>query len=294
MRAIQRVAVIGSSGQLGNDLTELFKDLEVTGLTHADILVEDLASVERALDRAQADLVINTAAYHHVANCETHQREALLINALGVHNVAQACARRKTVFATVSTDYVFDGTKGAPYSERDEPHPVSVYGVSKLAGEMLAASAAPEHYIFRTSGLFGKLGSKSKGYTFIDKILRHARDGAHISVVNDLIFSPSYTKHVAKAMRAIVERAPFGIYHVTNTGSCTWHDFAVEAIAAAGLKADVADMRSTDWNDGVRRPPNSSLGHDAMLAAGLDDLLPWQDAVGEYLKERSFTGTPLR
>ena len=284
--AIQRVAIVGSSGQLGHDLVDAFQDVQVFGLAHEDVSIEDAASVERSLDQAAPQVLINTAAYHHVARCETHPREALLINAIGVANLAHACARRGIIFATLSTDYVFDGLKGSPYTEWDEPRPLSVYGLSKLAGEMLAIGATPAHYVFRTSGLFGKLGSKSKGYTFIDKILQQARDGSPMSVVTDMIFSPSYTKHVARTIRAVIERGPFGLYHVTNSGSCTWYEFAAQAVAASGMQAEITPMESAQWNDGVRRPANSALAHEALHAAGIHELPHWKDAVAEYIAER--------
>ena len=294
MHASQRVAVVGSAGQLGHDLVEAFSDRQVIALTHDDVAIEDRESVDRVLDLHKPDMVINTAAFHHVATCEQRQREALLVNTVGVGNLASACAAREIVFGTVSTDYVFDGRKGAPYTEWDEPHPLSVYGISKLAGEMLAISVAPAHYIFRTSGLFGKLGSKSKGYTFIDRILQQGRAGDPIKVVTDMTFSPSYTRHVARAIRSIVETAPFGLYHVTNSGSCTWFEFAAEALAAAGIEANITPILSADWNDGVRRPANSALAHEGLLVAGVEDLPSWKEAVAQYLRERSFTGTPLK
>jgi len=287
VREIRRVAVVGCTGQLGRDLLEEFSGFEVSGLTHDDIEIEDTHSVQSALERCRPDVVINTAAYHHVATCETHQREALLVNAVGVGNIANACAQRGTIFATVSTDYVFDGTKGSPYLESDEPHPLSVYGLSKLAGEVIAQATHTSCFVFRTSGLFGKLGSKSKGYTFIDRILQEARNGGEIRVVRNMTFSPSYTRHVAAAMRAAIERAPFGVYHVTNRGATTWYDFARAALNQAGFgHVPITAISSKDYDDGVRRPQNSSLAHDALLRAGIADLPPWQEAVAQYLGER--------
>ncbi|MDP9017468.1 MAG: dTDP-4-dehydrorhamnose reductase [Candidatus Eremiobacteraeota bacterium] len=293
MRNFARVAIIGSTGQLGNDLLEAFSDREVIALAHEDLCIENAAQVEDVIASSRPSLVLNTAAYHNVPKCETEQEQALRINALGVQNVAQACAKRNIAFGTISTDYVFDGAKGSPYTEQDQPHPLSVYGISKLAGEMLAAAIVPGHFIFRTSGLFGKLGSKSKGYTFIDRVLQQAAAGEPISVVDDMWFSPSYTRHVAQWIRKIVDRAPFGIYHVTNSGSCSWHEFAVEAIATAGLSAHVRAISSADFASPVRRPRNSALGHAALLAAGIEDLPHWKAAVAEYLKERTFSRTPL-
>lgn len=283
-RQFSRPAVVGATGQLGHDLLAAFSGCAPVGLDHSQISIEDRTSVEAALDRAQPDLVLNSAAFHNVPLCETEQKQALAVNAVGVMNLALACERRGIPFVTVSTDYVFDGEKGAPYTERDEPHPLSVYGNSKLAGELLAAAACAQTFVVRTSGLFGPLGSKTKGYTFIDRILKQARAGEEIKVVTDMTFSPSYTAHVAAAMRTIVERGDFGTYHVSNAGACTWYEFAVEALRQAGSGAPVTPIRSSDWFSPVRRPANSSLAHERLQREGLPPVPPWQEGIAAYLK----------
>ena len=283
-RQYSRPAVIGATGQLGHDLLAAFGDAAPAGLGHGDVSIEDRASVEAAFDRVRPDLVLNTAAFHNVPLCETQQKQALAVNAVGVMNLALACERRRIPLVTVSTDYVFDGEKGAPYVESDEPHPLSVYGNSKLAGELLAAAAWAQTFVVRTSGLFGALGSKTKGYTFIDRILKQARAGEEIKVVTDMTFSPSYTGHVAGAIRAIAERGGFGTYHVTNAGACTWYEFALEALRQAGSDAAVTPIRSSDWPSVVRRPANSSLAHERLQREGLPALPPWQEGVAAYLK----------
>lgn len=283
-RQFERPAVIGSTGQLGHDLVEAFAGTRVIGLSHADVSIEDRASVDAALATCEPDIVLNTAAFHNVPLCETEQRQALAVNSVGVLNLALACEKRGIPFLTVSTDYVFDGQKGAPYTEEDEPHPLSVYGNSKLAGELLARDVCAQTFVVRTSGLFGVLGSKSKGYTFIDRILNQARAGEEVKVVTDITFSPSYTGHVATAIRSIVERGGFGIYHVTNAGACSWHEFAREALRQAGLTVSVQPILSTEWPSSVRRPINSSLAHRRLQREGLSPMPTWQDGVAAYLK----------
>ena len=283
-RQFSRPAVIGATGQLGHDLLAAFAGTGPVGLGHGDVSVEDRASVEAALDRVRPDLVLNTAAFHNVPLCETQQKQALAVNAVGVMNLALACERRGIALVTVSTDYVFDGEKGAPYVESDEPHPLSVYGNSKLAGELLAAAVCAQTFVVRTSGLFGALGSKTKGYTFIDRILKQAQAGEEIKVVTDMTFSPSYTAHVAAAIRTIAERGSFGTYHVTNAGACTWYEFAVEALRQAGSHAAVTPIRSSDWPSTVRRPANSSLAHERLQREGLPPVPSWQEGIAAYLK----------
>jgi len=281
-----RILIVGASGQLGTDLMDAFEDVQPIGLGHAEIAIENPQSVAAALDRYRPALVLNTAAFHNVQICEQQPRAALLVNALGVGALARASAQRACAVATFSTDYVFDGQKGAPYTEDDEPRPINAYGLSKLAGELLVQAATPRHFIFRTSGLFGRIGSTSKGYTFVDRVLRSAAAGEPISVVNDMTFSPSYTRDVASAVRQIVERADFGLYHVTNSGSCTWYDFAREALAQAGLDAPVTAISTAQWAALVRRPPNSALTNERMRRAGLPELPDWRSAVARYVRER--------
>jgi len=282
-----RVMIVGASGQLGTDLLEVFSDRRPVGLTHAEIFIENPESVAGALELHRPELVLNTAAFHNVQVCEREPRRALQVNAAGVGGFARACAQRGCAFGTFSTDYVFDGQKGAPYVEEDEPRPINAYGLSKLAGELLVQAETPRHFIFRTSGLFGRVGSKSKGYTFIDRILQGAAAGEPLSVVSDMIFSPSYTRDVASAVRDIVDRGEFGIYHVVNAGWCTWYEFALEALAQAGLQAEVAAISTAQWGAQVRRPPNSSLRNCRMERAGLAELPDWRSAVNRYVAERA-------
>ncbi|GAC1504646.1 MAG: hypothetical protein NVS1B14_10410 [Vulcanimicrobiaceae bacterium] len=206
---------------------------------------------------------------------------------MGIQNLALECAARDIPFLTLSTDYVFDGTKGCPYTEDDEPHPVSVYGLTKLAGELVAQALHSKTYVLRTSGLFGRLGSKTKGYTFIDRVLAQAEAGDEIKVVTDMTFSPSYTAHVAAEIRAIAERGAFGLYHVTNSGFCTWFEFAQEALRQAGFSNAITPIRTSDWPSVVRRPANSSLANRRIETEGLPAMPSWQQGITHYLQERA-------
>ena len=282
-----RIMVVGAGGQLGTDLLQALADWNPVGLTHAEISIEDPRSVRAALDVHRPDLVINTAAFHNVPVCEHEPMRALEINAVGVGALARACAERDCVFATFSTDYVFDGLKGAPYIEDDKPRPINAYGLSKLAGELIVQSVAAQHFIFRTSGLFGRVGSKSKGYTFIDRILQTATAAEVPTVVNDMTFSPSYTRDVAAAVREVVQRGDFGLYNIVNAGSCTWYEFALEALRQAGLRTEVRAISTADWGADVRRPPNSSLANQRLRTCGFAEPPEWRSAVARYVAERA-------
>ena len=279
--------IVGASGQLGTDLMDAFADLNPVGLRHSEIAIENPRSVAEALDTHRPDLVINTAAFHNVQVCEHEPVRALEINTVAVGALARACAQRECSFATFSTDYVFDGDKDAPYVEDDKPRPINSYGLSKLGGELLVKVATPRHFIFRTSGLFGRIGSTSKGYTFIDRILQSAAAGERSTVVNDMTFSPSYTRDVAAAVRRVVDDADFGLYHVVNQGSCTWYEFALEALTQAGLRAEVTPISTAQWAADVRRPPNSSLANERLQKTGLPQPTNWRSAVARYIAERA-------
>ena len=282
----KRVVIVGASGQLGTDLMSVFRDRAPVGLRHEDVAIEDPASVSAALDAHRPDLLINTAAFHNVQVCEYEPQRALEINAIGVGALARACAERQCVFATFSTDYVFDGAKGEPYVEADKPHPINAYGLSKLAGELLVKAASWQHFIFRTSGLFGRVGSKSKGYTFIDRILQAGSAGESPTVVNDMAFSPSYTRDVAATVRDVIEGRDFGLYHVVNQGSCTWYEFALEALSQAGLNVAVTPISTAQWGADVRRPANSSLANERLRSCGFVEPPHWKSAVARYVAER--------
>jgi dTDP-4-dehydrorhamnose reductase len=284
-----RVLVIGASGQLGSDLMSAFADLEPTGVEHRLFDIEAPAAMSKMLARYRPELVINTAAFHNVELCETRPDRAFAVNALAVDGLAAQCAAAGVALLHVSTDYVFDGTARTPYTERAAPNPLSAYGISKYAGELLVRRHLAEAYIVRTSGLYGIRGSSSKGYTFIDRILTQAAEGRPIRVVTDLTFSPSYTRHVAATIRRIVESKRYGTYHVTNSGHCTWHEFAVEILSQAGLDVTVAATTSAEFPSLVRRPAFSALAHDGIAEIGLPPLPSWQSGITAYLAERKGT-----
>jgi dTDP-4-dehydrorhamnose reductase len=287
-----RIAVIGATGQLGSDLMRAFADVEPVGLDHAALDIEDTGSVARVLARLKPTLVINTAAFHNVERCETDAERAFAINAVAVGNLAAQCDEAGIPLAHISTDYVFDGRATEPYPEEAPTNPISVYGLSKLAGELLVSRRGPRHFIIRTSGLYGLRGSSTKGYTFIERMLTQAAASEKLSVVNDMTFSPSFALHVATAIRAIVERGTFGTFHVTNTGQCTWYEFASEIFRQQGLTPDITPVATEAFPTKARRPKFSALRHGAIERLGLPPLPPWQEGVRAYLAERA--GLSLR
>lgn len=283
-----RVAVIGATGQLGSDIVRVFRDAgdEVFALGHGDIECTDPASVQAVLTSIRPDVVINCAAFVRVDDCEDQPEEAFRVNAVGALHVARAADRMRAVCVYISTDYVFDGKQGAPYTEDDIPRPVNVYGVSKLAGEHFVRATCPRHLVVRTSGLYGAAGSSGKGGNFVESMIRLAREGRPIRVVHDQVLSPTYARDLAEKVAALLATEAYGTYHITNSGACSWYEFAAGIFDALGMRPDLAPTTSKAYGAKARRPAYSVLGRGRLAALGLDDLRPWPEALRAYLRER--------
>ncbi len=278
-----KVAVIGV-GQLGSDLVKVFGD-DAVPLTHRDIEVTDFTSCE-ILREIKPDVVINTAAYHKTDECEDNPEKSFSVNAIGARNVALICKDIGAVNIFVSTDYVFDGNKGQPYSEDDVPNPINVYGVSKYAGEIFTRYISDKHYIVRVSSLFGAAGASGKGGNFVETMIKKAKAGEEINVVEDITMSPTYTKDAAFAIKQIIEKKlPYGIYHVTNDGYCTWYEFAKAIFELAGISAKLNPTTSDKYPTKAKRPKNSSLSIEKLKSCGVE-MRHWKDALKAYLEEK--------
>jgi dTDP-4-dehydrorhamnose reductase len=276
--------VIGASGQLGSDLLATLAGLDAVGVDHAMVDIERPAEIAAMLAHHKPSLVVNTAAYHNVERCETHAERAFAVNAVAVDSLATLCEAAEIALAHISTDYVFDGAHSIPYTESDRPAPINVYGISKYAGELALTARTERHFLFRTSGLYGVRGSSTKGYTFAERMREQARAGKPLRVVDDITCTPSYTLDVARTIRAVLETGRFGTYHVTNAGSCTWYDFAVEVLSASGIDAPIERTTSDAFPAFARRPRYSVLAHDALARAGVPLPPDWRLGLHDYLQ----------
>ncbi len=281
-----RVLVIGAKGQLGTDLVKVMSDWKVAAAARADVDVCDFAGVRQKLAGLRPELVINTAAFHRVDDCEDEVAQAFLVNAHAVRNLAQACADHNAALVHFSTDYVFGGDRNEPYTEDDVPTPKSVYGTAKLAGECFVRAYCPRHYVVRTCGLYGLSGSSGKGGNFVETMLRLAREGKPIRVVADQVLTPTYTRDLAHKIKELVQTGAFGLYHLTNSTSCSWYEFAGKIFQLAGLRPDFGPTTSAAFAAKAKRPCYSVLGHARLLAAGLDDMRPWPEALADYLSAK--------
>jgi len=277
-----RAVIIGASGQLGSDLMTVFRDWDPLGWAHSDIEVTDAVGVAARLEAAAPDVIINCAAFHRVDDCEIHPEQAFRVNALGARNVALAGARLRALVVYVSTDYVFDGQLGRPYREGDLPRPINVYGASKLAGEHLVAASTPRHLIVRVSSLFGVAGASGKGGNFVETMIRKARAGEAIRVVDDIVMSPTYAADAALRIRQLIAGGTTGLVHAANAGACSWFEFARTILELVGVEADLRPQRSAELQTSARRPRNSALVTSRLRGRALAPS-PWTDALRRYL-----------
>ncbi len=281
-----RILLIGANGQLGSDLVKALRDDDLLPLTHADIEITNAESVTWTIGQHGPDVVISTAAFHKVDECERDAARAFAVNAVGARYLAAACRDAGAALVYLSTDYVFDGSKGQPYSETDPPAPINVYGASKVAGEHMIRATLERHLIVRTSGLYGIAGSSGKGGNFVELMLRLARDAKPIRVVTDQVLTPTYTVDLAQAIASLVHGGHYGLFHITNSGSCSWFEFAQEIFRQMGLTPGLQATTTAAFGAPARRPAYSVLAHDAWRRAGFAELRPWQEALGAYLVEK--------
>jgi len=279
------VLLIGGSGQLGSEIRARWSGDRIVAPTHAQLDFEDTLAVEHAIDAAQPQLVVNCAAFHNVDACEAQPDRAFAVNALAVDRAAALCQVRGVAFLTISTDYVFDGRTSRPYTEEDCACPISAYGTSKLAGERLVLRREMTAYVVRTCGVYGLHASKTKGYTFVDRIINQARAGETARVVDDVIASPTYAGDLAPALRALVATGTPGLYHACNPGPVSWYDFARAALELAGVAESIEPISAAQWKAPARRPAYSAL-ENARLQSQRISMPPWRDGIAAYLRER--------
>jgi dTDP-4-dehydrorhamnose reductase len=285
----KKVAVFGSTGQLGTDLVDLLRrvnSFEVIPLAHEDADCTDANAVRKVLLDSRPHIVINCAAYVRVDDCEDRVRDAFEVNAIGAINVARVCAELDALCVYISTDYVFDGTKDSPYVESDATSPINVYGASKLAGEHLVRQAAPRSLIVRMASLFGKSDARGKGGNFVETVIAKARAGAALQIVDDVCMSPTYTRDAAEALAGLITAGASGTVHLVNDGACSWYEFAQRTVQLAGVHADINPVSSTDYPTRARRPKNSAMRSERSFPK----MRPWKDGLEAYLIERGHIG----
>jgi dTDP-4-dehydrorhamnose reductase len=280
-----RLLVIGARGMLGTDMLQDWKSDEVIAADKNDADIRDIVQVRKLVARVRPDWIVLTAAYTDVDGSETNRDLAFAVNGAGAGNVARVASELGSRVFYVSTDYVFDGTSSRAYEPVDSIHPLNVYGASKAAGENAIQEVRSDFCIGRTSWLFGAAGS-----SFPEKILRASETRKELTVVSDQTGSPTFTRDLASAILELIRREARGIVHITNSGTCSWFEFASEVLRQAGRDSiTVRPVSTAEFVRPARRPALSVLSPASLHRHGIS-LRHWKDAVSVYLDDLRHLG----
>jgi len=285
----RRAVIFGAAGQLGIELLRVFRErgFNVRGFDRATVDISDSARIESVIAECDAEVVLNAAAYNQVDIAEKEPQAAFLANGLAVRNLAMACRQCAARLVHFSTDYVFDGTAGRPYTEEDRPHPLGAYAVSKFAGELYAQAYLDDPLIIRTSGVFGPGGLHTARGNFIELMLRVAAQKQPIRVVEDHVASPTYAPLLAERTADLVERNLSGIFHAGGGTPISWFDYAAMIFRVAGIEPELRPASDREYRTAARRPRYSALANARMAAEGLPAMPPLEDAVRMYMDARA-------
>lgn len=278
-----KVIVTGAKGQLGTDLVQLLKDLpdyDVYGFGRDELDITNLNQVQKLFAEIKPDLVIHAAAYTKVDLAESEMDTAFKVNAIGTRNVAIATESAKSRLVYVSTDYVFNGEATKPLNEFEQTSPVSVYGKSKLAGEQFVREFHSKYFIVRTSWVYG-----IHGQNFVKTMLKLAQEKDQLSVVHDQIGSPTYSLDLASQIIAIASTTKYGTYHVSNSGICSWYEFAKAIFEEENVEFDVKPCATEDFPRPAPRPKYSVFDHMGLRLNGFNEMRHWRDALRDFLLE---------
>ena len=277
-----KVLIIGAYGQLGTDLRKTVpKGIELVCPRRTKLDITDRESVKRFFSEVETNLIINCAAYVKVDLAEDEVQEAFSINAYGVKNILDNL-KKEIPIVHISTDYVFDGKKGErkePYYEDDIPNPINIYGLSKYTGELILKNYYNKYYIVRSSSLYGVAGASGKGGNFPYTIIKKAKSGEKLRVVDDIYMVPTHTRDLAEGIwKLILGEYPYGIYHITHTGYCSWYEFAKKILEFASIEAEIEPVKYTEFPAKAKRPLWSVLGTKKGI-----DLGPWEEGLKEFI-----------
>ncbi len=274
-----KVLITGSKGQLGSELVELLsKDNEVYGFGHKELDVTDKIRVMKVVSKIVPDLVIHCAALVDADGCETNIKDAFNVNTIGTGNVSIASKITKSKMVYISSDYVFDGEKNSPYLEYDIPNPISIYGISKYAGEQIVRHYLEKFFIVRTAWLYRRVGEN-----FVNTIINLAKDKKELKVVNDQVGSPTYVPDLAKAISTLISTDYYGIYHITNSGKVSWYEFTKKILKYADIKdVKVSPISSEELNKPAPRPKYSVLKNLNLEKKKIYKMRNWELALRDY------------
>lgn len=276
-----KVLVTGAGGQLGQELVLLdVPDMDMIGVDRQALDVTDAELCMRVVNQLSPDIIIHAAASTAVDRHESEEEDAWQVNAEGTLNIARAAESIGAKLCYVSTDYVFDGLGARPYLENEKTEPQSVYGKTKLAGERFALEVCSKTFIVRTSWVFGRYGAN-----FVNTMLNLAKTRLELNVVHDQTGSPSYSLDVARLLVDLSRTELYGTYHISNSGACTWYEFACAIFEEAGLtdRISVLPCKTEEFPRPAPRPAYSVLGNEALIGIGFEPLRNWREALREYM-----------
>ncbi|MBW7650387.1 dTDP-4-dehydrorhamnose reductase [Anoxybacillus sp. ST4] len=278
-----KVVVTGAKGQLGTDVVHLLADrgYEVYGYGREELDITNFDQVKQVITEIRPDVVIHAAAYTKVDLAESEPDQAFLINAYGTRNVAVVSEAVGAKLVYISTDYVFDGTATTPYNEFAPTNPLSIYGKSKLAGEQFVRDLHSKFFIVRTSWVYGKHGNN-----FVKTMLKLAQERDELMVVHDQVGCPTYTVDLSNCILELIQTEKYGIYHVSNSGHCSWYEFAKAIFEEAGIKVKVNPCTTKDFPRPAPRPVYSVLAHMALRMNGFRELPYWRDSLRDFLRKQ--------
>ena len=285
----KKTVVFGCRGQLGIELVKVLTErgYQVAGFDRSQVDISDGAQVERTFAQEDPAIVINAAAYNQVDVAEKEPAPAMIANGLAVRNLAMCCRQYDARLVHFSTDYVFDGSAGRPYSEEDATHPLGAYAVSKLAGELYARAYLDDPLIIRTSGVFGPGGLRTARGNFIELMLRLAADAKQIRVVDDHVASPTYAPLLAARAADLVDRRLTGVYHIGGGQPISWFDYACMIFRIAEVQPEVKPTSEREFRTAARRPKYSALSNAKMERYGIEPFPPLETAVRLYMEARA-------
>ncbi|PLT35753.1 dTDP-4-dehydrorhamnose reductase [Bacillus sp. V5-8f] len=278
-----KVLVTGAKGQLGTDVVIMLKEngFDVYGYGRKELDITNQEQVNEVILKDQPNVVIHTAAHTKVDQAESEPDQAFLINAIGTRNIAVAAEEVGSKLLYVSTDYVFDGTATEPIDEFQPTNPIGVYGRSKLAGEQMVRNFHSKFFIARTSWVYG-----AHGNNFVKTMLKLGQEKKELSVVSDQVGSPTYTVDLAERIIDLIQTEKYGTYHVSNSNSCSWYEFAKVIFKEAGLDVQVNPCTTKDFPRPAPRPAYSVFDHMSLKINGFDAMPDWQTALKRFLKEQ--------
>lgn len=272
-----KIILFGSNGMLGSDLAKIFDEQDLYKFSKAQADITSKESVFDKISSIRPNVVINAAAYTDVDKSETDRKEAMLVNATAIKYLALACKKYNCHLVHFSTDYIFNGASKKGYKENSKSSPINFYGKSKLTGEKHLQNSWKKYYIVRTQWLYGH-----NGKNFVESVIRFSEEKKQINVVDDQFGSPTYTKDIAKMVKILISNYNYGIYHITNSGICSWFEFAKFIIKSMKSYAKIVPIKSKELNRIAKRPKYSILLNTKFRYKARN----WKDALKDYIATR--------